>query len=219
MTPNISTRLWAEGVGTAFLLIGVVGSGIMAETLSGGNTGVALLANAIATGAMLYMLITTLGPVSGAHFNPVVTMAFAFQREHNRNEVAPYVVVQIIGAIIGVFISHLMFDLDVLQVSTTERSGTGQWIAELVATFGLLFTIFGGLKHRPDTVPTLVALYITGAYWFTASTSFANPAVTIARSLSNTFAGITPSHVPMFIAAQIIGALLMVFVGSKLFKH
>lgn len=218
MTPNLSTRLWAEGVGTAFLLIGVVGSGIMAENLSGGNTGVALLANAIATGAMLYMLITTLGPVSGAHFNPVVTMAFAIRREHKPNDVAPYVIVQIIGGIMGVFISHLMFDLDVLQISTTERTGMGQWIAEIVATFGLLFTIFGGLKHRPDTVPTLVALYITGAYWFTASTSFANPAVTLARSLSDTFAGITPAHAPMFIVAQIIGALLMVFVGAKIFK-
>jgi hypothetical protein len=172
MTPNLSTRLWAEGLGTAFLLIGVVGSGIMAEDLSAGNTGVALLANAIATGAMLYMLITTLGPVSGAHFNPVVTMAFALRGEHKPTEVAPYIVVQIIGGILGVFISHLMFDLDVLQLSTTSRTGTSQWIAEIVATFGLLFTILGGLKHRPDTVPTLVALYITGAYWFTASTSF-----------------------------------------------
>lgn len=219
MTPNLSTRLWAEGLGTAFLLIGVVGSGIMAEDLSGGNTGVALLANAIATGAMLYMLITTLGPVSGAHFNPVVTMSFALRGEHKTAEVAPYVIVQIIGGILGVFVSHLMFDLDVLQLSSTARTGTGQWIAEIVATFGLLFTILGGLKHRPDTVPTLVALYITGAYWFTASTSFANPAVTIARSLTDTFAGINFAHVPMFIAAQIIGALLMVFVGAKLFKH
>jgi glycerol uptake facilitator-like aquaporin len=165
------------------------------------------------------MLITTLGPVSGAHFNPVVTMAFALRGEHKPTEVAPYIVVQIIGGILGVFISHLMFDLDVLQLSTTSRTGTSQWIAEIVATFGLLFTILGGLKHRPDTVPTLVALYITGAYWFTASTSFANPAVTIARSLTNTFAGINPAHMPMFIVAQIIGALLMVFGGAKLFKH
>lgn len=219
MTPSISTRLWAECVGTAFLLIGVVGSGIMAEALSGGNTGVALLANAIATGAMLYMLITTLGPVSSAHFNPVVTMAFTIRGEHALKDAAPYIGAQIVGGVLGVFISHLMFDLDVFQLSTTSRTGTGQWIAEIVATFGLIFTIFGGLRHRPDTVPTLVALYITGAYWFTASTSFANPAVTIARSLTDTFAGITPAHVPMFIAAQIIGALLMVFVGAKIFKH
>lgn len=219
MTPTLSTRLWAEGVGSAFLLIGVVGSGIMAEDLSGGNTAVALLANAIATGAMLYMLITTLGPVSGAHFNPVVTMGFALRGEHKSAEVAPYVVVQIIGGICGVLLSHVMFDLDVLQLSTKARAGTGQWTAEIIATFGLLFTIFGGLKHRPDTVPTLVALYITGAYWFTASTSFANPAVTIARSLTDTFAGIYYAHVPMFIVAQIIGALLMVFIGAKLFKH
>ncbi|MEM5475016.1 MIP/aquaporin family protein [Pacificibacter sp. AS14] len=219
MTQTLSTRLWSEGIGTAFLLIGVVGSGIMAEALSGGNTGVALLANAIATGAMLYMLITTLGPVSGAHFNPVVTLAFTIRGEHAVKDAAPYMIAQVIGGILGVFISHLMFDLDVLQISTTARTGTGQWIAEIVATFGLLFTIFGGLKHRPDTVPTLVALYITGAYWFTASTSFANPAVTIARSLTDTFAGIAPEHVPMFIAAQIIGALLMVFIGAKLFKN
>lgn len=218
MTPPLSTRLWSEGIGTAFLLIGVVGSGIMAEALSGGNTGVALLANAIATGAMLYMLITTLGPISGAHFNPVVTMAFTIRGEHALKDAVPYIIVQIIGGILGVFISHLMFDLDVLQLSTTSRTGASQWIAEIVATFGLLFTIFGGLKHRPDTVPTLVALYITGAYWFTASTSFANPAVTIARSLTDTFAGINPAHVPMFIVAQIIGALLMVFIGAKLFK-
>jgi glycerol uptake facilitator-like aquaporin len=218
MTQSLSSRLWSEGIGTAFLLIGVVGSGIMAEALSGGNTGVALLANAIATGAMLYMLITTLGPVSGAHFNPVVTMAFTIRGEHAVKDAAPYIVVQVIGGIFGVFISHLMFDLDVLQISTTARTGTGQWIAEIVATFGLLFTIFGGLKHRPDTVPTLVALYITGAYWFTASTSFANPAVTIARSLTDTFAGINPAHVPMFIVAQIIGALLMIFIGAKLFR-
>jgi glycerol uptake facilitator-like aquaporin len=218
MTNTFLQRLIAEFTGTAFLLIGVVGSGIMAEALSGGNDGIALLANAIATGAMLYMLITILGPISGAHFNPVVTLAFTLRGAHAPREAAGFILVQIAGGIVGVWLSHVMFDLDVFQLSTKPRSGLAQWSSEIIATFGLLFTIFGGLKSRPDAVPTLVALYITGAYWFTSSTSFANPAVTIARSFTNTFAGINLAHMPMFILAQLIGGALMVAFAKVLFK-
>lgn len=216
----MSTRkLAAEALGTAMLLIGVVGSGIMAQTLSGGNTGLALLANAIATGAMLYAIITTLGPISGAHFNPAVTLAFALRGEHAWKDVAPYVGVQIIGGIAGVWAAHIMFDLDILQRSTTmHRTGPAQWFSEVIATFGLLFVIFGGVRHKPDTVPTLVALYITGAYWFTSSTSFANPAVTIARGFSDTFAGIYPGHVPMFILAQIVAVFVAHLTLTRLFR-
>jgi len=211
-------KLLAEFIGTAFLLIGVVGSGIMAQNMSGGNDGLALLANAIATGAMLYVIITTLGPVSGAHFNPAVTLAFTLNGEHPAAQALPYMVVQITGGIIGVWLSHLMFDLPILQSSTHDRTGIALWSSEIFATFGLLFVIFGGIKHKPDTVPTLVALYITGAYWFTSSTSFANPAVTIARSLSDTFAGINPSHVLMFIVMQIIGVGVAAIILPVLFK-
>lgn len=197
-------KLFAEGIGTAFLLIGVVGSGIMAQSLTD-DVALMLLANAIATGCMLYMIITTLGPISGAHFNPAVTLTFAI-----RGEIAPplavaFVAVQIIGGIAGVWASHIMFDLDLIQFSSTDRTGMAQWFSEILATFGLLFTILLGLKSRAEAVPTLVALYITGAYWFTSSTSFANPAVTIARAFSDTFAGINPAHVVGFIAAQLIG--------------
>ena len=197
--------LLAEGLGTALLLIGVVGSGIMGQALSGGNTAIALLANAIATGCVLYVIITVLGRISGAHFNPVVTLFFAIRRELAWSRVAPYILVQILGAILGVWLTHFMFELPILQTSTTARTGLSQWISEAFATFGLLFVIYGGLKSRAETVPTLVALYITGAYWFTSSTSFANPAVAIARGLSDTFAGINPAHVGMFIVAQIVG--------------
>lgn len=203
-------KLFAEFFGTAFLLIGVVGSGIMAQTLSDGNIALALLANAIATGCILFAIITTLGPISGAHFNPAVTLAFALRGEHAWKDVAPYVAVQIIGAILGVWAAHLMFDLPVLQTSTTmHRSGGAQWFSEVIATLGLLFVIFGGVRHRPDAVPPLVGFYITGAYWFTSSTSFANPAVTIARGFTDTFAGIYPGHIAMFILMQIIA----VFIG------
>ncbi len=198
-------KLAAEGLGTAMLLIGVVGSGIMADTLSGGNDGLALLGNAIATGAMLFAIITTLGPVSGAHFNPAVTLAFALRGEIAPGPALQYVVVQVICGILGVWAAHVMFDLAVLQSSTTmHRTGTAQWFSEILATFGLLFVIFGGLKSRPEAVPALVGLYITGAYFFTSSTSFANPAVTIARGFSDTFAGIYPGHIPMFIVMQVI---------------
>lgn len=219
MAPSNRNRLFAEFIGTAFLLIGVVGSGIMGETLSDGNTAIALLANAIATGCILYVIITTLGPVSGAHFNPVVTLAFAWRGEHAWGEVAPYITAQIAGAIIGVWAAHLMFDLPILQTATHLRTGTNQWASEIIATFGLLFVIFGGLRHKADTVPTLVALYITGAYWFTSSTSFANPAVTLARGLSDTFAGIAPAHIAMFIVMQLIGLIIGHFVLTRLFSN
>lgn len=198
-------RLAAEGLGTALLLIGVVGSGIMGESLSGGNVAIALLANAIATGCMLYAIITVLGPISGAHFNPAVTLAFALDGAMTPVAAVAYMAVQISCGILGVWAAHLMFDLSILQTSTTmHRTGLAQWSSEIIATMGLLFVIFGGLHSRPDTVPTLVALYITGAYWFTSSTSFANPAVTIARGFSDTFAGIYPGHILGFIIAQII---------------
>lgn len=214
----MNRRLWAELIGTAFLLTGVVGSGIMADNLSPDNTAVALLANAIATGCILYVLITILGPISGAQFNPAVTLAFTLKRQMPATEALAFVAVQIVGGILGVWAAHLMFDLPVLQGSTTLRSGTGQWWAEIVATFGLVFTILGGLRARPDAVPALVALYITGAYWFTASTSFANPAVTIARSFTDTFAGIQPAHMPAFIVMQLIGAALAVWLSARLFR-
>jgi glycerol uptake facilitator-like aquaporin len=211
-------KLLAEGLGTAFLLIGVVGSGIMGEALAGGNTAIALLANAIATGCTLYFIITTLGPISGAHFNPAVTLAFVIRREISSSQAAAYMPVQIIGGILGVWACHIMFDLDLLQASNTNRTGIAQWFSEVLATFGLLFVIFGGIKNKPEAVPTLVALYITGAYWFTSSTSFANPAVTIARGFSDTFAGINPAHIPMFIIMQIIGVGIAAIVLPKLFK-
>ena len=210
-------RLLAEGLGTAFLLIGVVGSGIMGESLAGGNFAIALLANAIATGCILYVIITTLGPVSGAHFNPAVTLAFLMRKDISAGEAAGFVVVQIIGGILGVWAAHAMFDLTIVQASTTDRTGFALWFSEIIATFGLLFVIFGGIRHKPDAVPTLVALYITGAYWFTSSTSFANPAVTIARGFSDTFAGINPAHVPMFIAMQLAAVAIAAIILPRLF--
>ena len=211
-------KLFAEGLGTAFLLIGVIGSGIMGDTLSGGNVAIALLANAIATGCILYAIITTLGPISGAHFNPAVTLAFFLRGEIAANEAVSYVIVQVIGAILGVWAAHMMFDMSILQVSSTDRTGIAQWFSEIIATFGLLFVIFGGISSNREAVPTLVALYITGAYWFTSSTSFANPAVTIARGFSDTFAGINPTHIPMFIVMQIIAVGIAAVVLRKLFR-
>lgn len=210
-------KLLAEGLGTAFLLIGVVGSGIMAAALADGNIAIALLANAIATGCILYAIITTLGPISGAHFNPAVTLAFALRKDITGRDAIAYVAVQIIGGILGVWAAHMMFDLSILQAATTNRTGVSQWFSEALATFGLLFVIFGGLRSRPEAVPTLVALYITGAYWFTSSTSFANPAVTIARGFSDTFTGINPAHVPMFILMQIVGVGIAALVLPRLF--
>ena len=208
--PSLAQRAFAEWLGTAFLLATVVGSGIMAQRLAGGNVALALLGNTIPTGAILVVLILMFGPVSGAHFNPAVTLAFALRGEMTWLDVAAYLVAQVAGAIIGVWIAHLMFELPVWQLSLNERAGAGQWLAEAVATFGLLATIFGVAARTPSAVPYAVGLYITAAYWFTASTSFANPAVTIARSLSDTFAGIAPHGVAAFIAAQLVGAALAI---------
>jgi glycerol uptake facilitator-like aquaporin len=199
-------KLAAEGLGTAFLLATVVGSGIMAAKLAGGNTAIALLGNTIPTGAILVVLISTLGPISGAHFNPLVTLAALINRTMKPGEVAAYIAVQVVGAILGVVIAHAMFDLPLLQASTTLRSGTAQWIAEIVASFGLLSVIFLSVRNVPHQVAINVGLYITAAYWFTASTSFANPVVTLARSFSDTFAGIRPEDVLGFVLAQLVGA-------------
>jgi glycerol uptake facilitator-like aquaporin len=205
-------KLAAEGLGTAFLLATVVGSGIMAAKLAGGNIAIALLGNTVPTGAILVVLISTLGPISGAHLNPLVTLASLVNRSMKPGEVTAYIAVQISGAILGVFIAHAMFDLPLLQASTTMRSGGPQWLAEVVASFGLLTVIFLSVRNAPQQVATNVGLYITAAYWFTASTSFANPAVTLARSFSDTFAGIRPEDVLGFVIAQLIGAALAVAV-------
>ncbi len=199
----------AEGVGTALLLAAVVGSGIMGERLAGGNVAIALLANAIATGGALYALIVLFGPISGAHFNPVVSVAMAIRGRTPMRWVPAYIVVQIVGAILGVWLAHLMFGLPILEASTKLRSGIGQWAGEVTATFGLVLLIaVGGRRLSEPALPAAVACYIVGAYWFTSSTSFANPAVTIARALSDTFAGIAPANAPAFIAAQVVGACL-----------
>jgi glycerol uptake facilitator-like aquaporin len=207
MAADMSRRLVAEALGTAMLVAAVVGSGIMANRLTD-DVALSLLGNTIPTGAMLVVLITILGPISGAHFNPAVTLVFALRREIQTNAAIAYVIAQIAGGIAGTLLAHAMFDLPILQISQTVRAGSGQWIAELVAAFGLVFTILAGLRFRSDAIPWLVGLYITSAYWFTASTSFANPAVAIARALSNTFAGIRPLDVPAFIVAELLGALL-----------
>lgn len=195
----------AEALGTCFLLIGVVGSGIMGANLADGNVALALLANAVATGCILYCIITTLAPVSGAHFNPVVSLYFWIRGELPSPALLAYLPAQILGGVLGVFLTHMMFGLSIIQTSTTPRNGVGQWGSEAIATFGLLFVIVGGLKSQAEAVPTLVALYITGAYWFTSSTSFANPAVTIARGFTDTFAGISPGDVLPFILMQFVG--------------
>ena len=200
--------LAAEALGTALLVATVVGSGIMAERLSGGNTGLALLANTIATGAILVVLITIFGPVSGAHFNPVVSLVMALRRALPWPRLAPYILAQIIGGAAGAILANLMFDLPAVTLSDTIRGGTGQLISEGVATIALFGAILGGLAVAPHAIPWLVGLTITAAYWFTASTSFANPAVTLARTLSDTFAGIAPASVPGFLAAQLAGALV-----------
>jgi glycerol uptake facilitator-like aquaporin len=212
----LAHRLLAEGLGTAILVATVVGSGIMAERLAGGNQAVALLGNTIPTGAILVVIITIFGPISGAHFNPAVTLVFA-AREGFWTEVAPYILVQCVGGIGGTILAHLMFELAPVAIGTTARSGPSQWLAEAVATFTLVLTILGGLRFSPQSIPWLVGLVITAAYWFTASTSFANPAVTLARGFTTTFAGIAINHVPAFIVAQLIGAAIGAVVASVLF--
>ncbi len=211
-------RLAAEALGTLLLLATVVGSGIMAEGLAAGNDAVALLGNTLATGAILAVLITMLGPISGAHFNPAVTMAFLIRGEIRPAEAAAFVAVQVVAALAGVALAHLMFDMDVLQFSAKARTGSGQWLAEAVATFGLVATILATLKARPSAVAAMVGLYISAGYWFTASTSFANPAVTIARAFTDTFSGIYPPHAPMFIVAQLVGAALATALFGWLLK-
>lgn len=213
---RIQTYL-AEFIGTAFLLATVIGSGIMGETLADGNTAVALLGNTIPTGAILFVLITILGPISGAHFNPVVTCMFYLRGIMNWRDGLAYIAVQIAGGIIGVWAAHVMFDLSIIQTSQKLRAGSAQGFSEVIATFGLLMVILGGVRHRADAVPALVGMYITAAYWFTASTSFANPAVTIARTLSDTFAGINPANAPMFIGCQFIGMFVALAVAKVLF--
>ncbi|MCP5087708.1 MAG: aquaporin family protein [Rhodobacteraceae bacterium] len=205
---TLDRRLMAEWLGTFSLLATVVGSGIMAERLADGNIAIALLGNTIPTGAILVVLITIFGPISGAHFNPAVTLCFALRREISTRESGLYVAAQVFGGIVGVLAAHVMFEHPLVDPSTTARSGTGQWVAEFVATFGLVGTILACLKARPQAVPMAVGLYITAAYWFTSSTSFANPAVTIARGFSNTFAGIAPGDVVAFITIQLVAAAL-----------
>jgi len=216
MMIDLRRRLAAETLGTAFLLATVVGSGIMAQKLAGGNVAIALLGNTIPTGAILVVLILIFAPISGAHMNPAVSLAMTLRGELSARDLALYVVAQIIGGIFGVLAAHLMFDLPLWQFSTTTRTGAPQWFAESVATFGLLLTIFGCVANARAAIPYAVGLYITAAYWFTASTSFANPAVTIARSLSDTFAGIAPSGVVAFIIAQLVGMAAAVAVAPWL---
>ncbi len=214
---DLSRRLVAEAVGSAILVAAVVGSGIMAAKLAGGNTAIALLGNTIPTGAILVVLITILGPISGAHFNPAVSLVFALRKELTWQNMFQYSLVQIIGACIGAALANVMFGHAPIEIASTLRGGSGQWISEVVATFALIGAIIGGLCFAPNAIPWLVGLTITSAYWFTASTSFANPAVTIARSLSDSFAGIAPSSVMPFIIAQIAGALIGLYFWGWLF--
>ena len=215
---SVSRRLIAEGLGAALLLAVVIGSGIMGERLAGGNVAIALLGNTLATGAALVVLIWVFGPISGAHFNPAVTLVAALRRDMSWRLALAYPVAQIAGAVLGVWVAHAMFGEPILQVSTKLRDGGAQVFSEAVATFGLVATIPGTARFRPDSTPLAVGLYITAAYWFTASTSFANPAVTAARSLSDTFAGIAPSSAPAFILAQVVGALCAAAVFGWLLK-
>ncbi len=219
MTVPLARRLLAEALGSAMLFATVIGSGIMAEKLAGGNVAVALLGNTMATAAMLFVLITMLGPISGAHFNPAVSLVMALRRELPWRDVLPYTLVQIGFGILGAWAAHVMFDLPVLQASAKARTGIGQWTGESIATFGLILTIIGTARHRPQWIPASVALYIAAAYWFTSSTSFANPAITIARSMTNSFSGIAPADAPMFIVAQLLGALLAASIGGQLFAQ
>jgi glycerol uptake facilitator-like aquaporin len=213
----LGRRLAAEGLGSFFLFATVIGSGIMAENISRANDALALLGNSIATGAMLFVLIAMLAPISGAHLNPAVSLVAASRGELGRRDAAAYSAVQLGFGILGAWTAHLMFDLPALQLSVKARTGIGQWAGEAIATFGLVLTILGTVRHRPALVPASVALYIVAAYWFTSSTSFANPAITVARSLSNSFAGIAPADVPAFVAAQLAGAALGALLARFLF--
>jgi glycerol uptake facilitator-like aquaporin len=215
--PSLGRRIAAEGVGSFFLFACVIGSGIMAANLSGGNDAVALLANTIATGAILFVLITIFGPISGAHMNPAVSLVSASRRELPWADAAAYIIAQLAFGIVGAWTAHLMFDLPTLQLSMKARTGFGKALGEAIATFGLILTILGTVRFRREWVPASVALYITAAYWFTSSTSFANPAITVARSLSNTFAGIAPKDVPLFVTAQFVGAGLAALAARGLF--
>jgi glycerol uptake facilitator-like aquaporin len=217
--PSLAQRTFCEALGTAFLLAAVVGSGIMAQRLAGGNGALALLCNTIPTGAILAVLILVFGPISGAHFNPAVSLGFALRGKLAWAVAALYIIVQVLGGIGGVWTAHLMFEQPVWQMSVTARTGQGQWLAEAVATFGLLLTVFGCVARRPESVPYAVGLYITAAYWFTASTSFANPAVTVARSLSDTFTGIAPAGIAAFILAQFAGMVAAVILSGWLWHE
>jgi glycerol uptake facilitator-like aquaporin len=216
--PELTRRLAAEALGTLILVMAVVGSGIMAEQLAGGNQAIALLCNTIATGAVLYVIITIFAPVSGAHFSPAVSLVTWLRGELDGRTALAYVAGQIVGGCAGAVLAHLMFGLDLFQLASKARTGLGQWAGEFIATFGLIATILGCVRFKPEAVATAVGLYITSAYWFTASTSFANPAVTIARSLSDTFAGIAPGDAPAFIAAEFLGALAAAYLFGWLFK-
>jgi len=214
---TLGRRIAAEGIGSFFLFACVIGSGIMAQNLSNGNDAIALLGNTLATGAMLFVLITMLGPISGAHMNPAVSLVAASRRELSWTDALAYIAAQFAFGILGAWAAHLMFDLPTLQLSEKTRSGLGQWTGEFIATFGLILTILGTVRYRREWVPASVALYITAAYWFTSSTSFANPAITVARSVTNTFAGIAPHDVPLFIAAQLLGAACAALTARMLF--
>ena len=216
-TRPLLRRLTAEFIGSSFLLMTVVGSGIMGEKLSGGNLALALLGNTIPTGAILIVLILIMGPISGAHFNPIVSLCFAFRKELNTIELISYIAAQMVGSIVGVLLAHGMFDLELIQLSETTRAGGAQFLSEIIATTGLILTIFGCIKSAPNAVSYAVGLYITAAYWFTASTSFANPAVTIARSITNTFSGISVENIFSFIVAQFIGAVIGYILSKEIF--
>ena len=216
---DLGRRLFAEGLGSAMLFATVIGSGIMAESLAGGNVAVALLGNTLATAAMLFVLIAMLGPVSGAQFNPAVTLVFALRRALSWRDAGLYLLAQLAGGWLGALVAHGMFNLPLLEMGTKVRTGTGQWLGEAVATFALVLTILGTLRHRPQWVPATVAMVITAGYWFTSSTSFANPAITLARSLTDSFSGIRPVDAPGFIAAQLAGALLAAACGRWLFAE
>lgn len=215
---DLTRRLAAEALGTFFLVMAVVGSGVMAENLAGGNEALALLCNTVATGAVLVVIITIFVSVSGAHFNPAVTLVMLLRGDIANGAAVAYVAVQIAGGCLGAVAAHLMFGLDPIQLGSPARTGLGQWLGEIIATFGLIATILGCVRFRPGALAASVGLYITSAYWFTASTSFANPAVTIARSLSNTFSGIAPGDAPGFVVAELIGALAAAYLFGWLFK-